>query len=487
MTTLQNAQSKLFSAMIATPNAFTHNGMPTLSSSGSDLLDLFGTIGNRTFSFNQFFYKMKTAMATDKILFGRLLLWSRDCRGGAGHRDPIRKFILEVENQETEFVIALAKRLPELGYYKDLIHIYENSSNKALKDSIIDTFMLELVSALREKRKSLLAKYLPRKGELAAQFRTEMKFTPKEYRKLIVSLSKTVEQQMCAKDWDGINFEQVPSVAMLRYRKAFERHTEQYAKYQEKVSKGEAKINSAQLTPGELVNKCRSAIGTTENAYFTNAWNALPDYLDGSDEKWLPVIDVSGSMDCNAGSTNIRCMDVAVGLGLYLAERNKGLFKNQFITFSSRPEVIDLSSRKFDSFKDKINFIMRANWSMSTNIEAVFNLVLTSAVKHKLSEEDMPAKIVIFSDMEMNRCTDVSQRLLEMIDAKYKAAGYTRPQLVFWNIQGRAGNMTVNLNDNGACQISGYTPAILKNLTKLEKFTPLSVMLETLGSERYNF
>lgn len=124
---------------------------------------------------------------------------------------------------------------------------------------------------------------------------------------------------------------------------------------------------------------------------------------------------------------------------------------------------------------------------MSTDIEKVFNLVLKTAVANNLPESDMPTKVVIFSDMEMNQCTNVNERLLQMIENKYKAVGYKIPQLVFWNLQGRSGNMTVNLNDNGACQVSGYTTSIMKNLTRLEQYTPLSVMMETIGSERYNF
>lgn len=481
----------LFSAMQATPTGFTHNGMSTLVTTGSDLLDVFGVIGNRTFHFNTFYPKLSSLHATDKALLGRVLLWSRDCRGGAGHRDPIRNFILKFENIDTEYVIALAKRLPELGYYKDLIYLFEKSTNVDLKTSIIDTFIVELHNAVQQKRNSLLAKYLPRKGELAVKFRNELKLSPKEYRKLIVQLSKTVEQQMCANDWDNIKFEQVPSNAMMRYRKAFERHTASYKTYLDKVSKGEVKINSSQLNPGEIVAKIFNGVSDTEDQYLGNAWDALPNYVEG-DDKWLPVIDVSGSMYCPAGSRNLQCVHVAIGLGLYLAERNEGLFKNQFITFSERPQVVDLKNKKFNSFGDKINYIKKADWGYNTDIAKVFDLVLTAAVNHNLSEDDMPNKLVIFSDMEFDSATGrrgsaANERILKMIETEYAEAGYKMPQLVFWNLNGRDGNCTVNMNDKGACQISGYTTAILKNLSNLEKFTPMSVMMETISSPRYDF
>lgn len=482
--------SALFNALVQQPTAFTHNGMATLATSGNDLLDLFGIIGNRNFSFEDNLAKIKMLFETDPVSLGRLFLWSRDCRGGAGHRDPIRKLILLTENKNVKFSLALAARLPELGYYKDLIYLYSKSNKPDLKQGIMDLFIIELSNALKEKRFSLLAKYLPRKGDLAVQFRNELKLSPKTYRKVLVQLSKTVEQQMCAKDWENINFEHVPSIAMMRYRKAFERHGANFQKFQEDVAAGKVKLNSSQLTPGEIVNKAfnTSSRDETQQLYFTNAWNSLPDYLEGSDERWLPVIDVSGSMTCSAGkNTSLCCLDVAIGLGLYLTERNNGIFKNQFITFSSDPSIVDLKNKKFATLKDKLSYIKNADWGTSTDIEKVFNLVLKTAVANNLPESDMPTKVVIFSDMEMNQCTNVNERLLQMIENKYKVVGYKMPQLVFWNLHARGGNMTVNLNDNGACQVSGYTTSIMKNLTRLEQYTPLSVMMETIGSERYNF
>lgn len=485
--------SALFDAMVKQPTVYTTNGMPTLSTSGNDLLDLFGIIGNRGFSFENNKSKISMLFSTDPVLLGRLFLWSRDCRGGAGHRDPIRKLILFTEDKDINFALALVNRLPELGYYKDLIYLYENSNSTKLKQGIIDLFIIELTCALKEKRFSLLAKYLPRKGKLAVQFRNELKLSPKTYRKVIVQLSKTVEQQMCKNDWDNINFEQVPSIAMMRYKKAFERHGDSFAKYQDKVLKGEAKINASQLTPGEIVKE--SLLYTNDDVqrkYLTNAWNNLTDYLNGSTESWLPIIDVSGSMMSSVPKSKLRCIDISIGLGLYLAERNKGIFNNQFITFSANPQIVDLKDKNFSSIVEKLKYIEGSDWGYNTDIEKVFNLILKSATKNNIQESDMPEKVVIFSDMEMDyafRCgsSESTERLLEMISNRYESAGYKMPQLVFWNLASRTDNMTVNMNDNGACQVSGYSAAILKNLTDLEKFTPISVMMETLSSPRYDF
>lgn len=486
--------SALFQALTATPTVYTQNGMPTLATSSNELLDLFGIIGNRNFNFENNNHKIEVAKTTDPVLTGRLFLWARDCRGGAGHRDPIRKLILKYAGSDLKFALALAAKLPEVGYYKDLIYLYENTFSKdefvAFKTGIVDLIIIELTNALKEKRFSLLAKYMPRKGQTAVMLRNELKLSPKQYRKLVVQLSKTVEQQMCMKEWDKIKFENVPSVAMMRYRRAFERHTSNYEEFQNKVAKGETKLNAAQLTPGEIVYQVEqtSRSESTQLTYLQNAWNSLPDYLDNSTERWLPVIDVSGSMTTQAGNTNMTCMQIAMCLGVYLSERNKGIFQEQFITFSSNPAFVDMKGKKFQDIKNKFDWIARQNWDMSTNLERVFDLVLNAAVKNSIKESEMPTKIVIFSDMEFNSATrNSNDRALTMIKRRYTEAGYEMPQLVFWNLAGRGNNMTVNINDKGTCQVSGYSPAVLKNLTNLEAFTPMSVMLQTLGSDRYSF
>lgn len=486
--------SALFQALTATPTVYTQNGMPTLATSGNELLDMFGIIGNRNFNFEYNNHKIEVVKTTDPALTGRLFLWARDCRGGAGHRDPIRKLILKYAGADLKFALALAVKLPEVGYYKDLIYLYENTFSKeefsAFKTGIVDLIIIELTNALKEKRFSLLAKYMPRKGQTAVMLRNELKLSPKQYRKLVVQLSKTVEQQMCMKEWDKIKFENVPSVAMMRYRRAFERHTSNYEEFQDKVAKGETKLNAAQLTPGKIVYQVErtSRSESTQLTYLQNAWNSLPDYLDNSTERWLPVIDVSGSMTTQAGNTNMTCMQIAMGLGVYLSERNKGIFQEQFITFSSNPAFVDMKGKKFQDIKNKFNWITQQHWDMSTNLERVFDLVLNAAVENSIKESEMPTKIVIFSDMEFNSATrNSNDRALTMIKRRYTEAGYEMPQLVFWNLDGRDNNMTVNINDKGVCQVPGYRPVVLKNLANLEAFTPMSVMLQTLGSDRYSF
>src|SRR5690606_40273216 len=95
--------------------------------------------------------------------------------------------------------------------------------------------------------------------------------SPRRYRKTIVGLSKTVEQDMCSKKWRNINYSSVPSVAMNKYRKAFYRNDEsRFTKFIDSVTKGVKKINASAIYPHTLVR----ALYNGENKQAVEAqWN----------------------------------------------------------------------------------------------------------------------------------------------------------------------------------------------------------------------
>ena len=205
--------------------------------------------------------------------------------------------------------------------------------------------------------------------------------------------------------------------------------------------------------------------------------------MTNTEERILPVCDVSGSMQSPAGKNgNVTCMDVCISLGLYISERNEGKFKDAFVTFSESPKLQYLNGKLNDRYRQ----LQQADWGMSTNLEAVFTLVLNQATKFNLPESEMPTTLLIMSDMEFNQATRSSQSALDMIRTKYESAGYTMPKLVFWNIQSRhAGNFPVQVTDNGTALVSGFSPAILKSLLTGEDMSPVSIMNKTVHSARY--
>jgi hypothetical protein len=206
--------------------------------------------------------------------------------------------------------------------------------------------------------------------------------------------------------------------------------------------------------------------------------------MEGSEERILPVVDVSGSMESPAGGNpNLTCMDIAVSLGMYISERSEGNFKDAFITFSESPELQYLKG----SLEQRLSQLISSDWGMSTNLEKVFNLILTQAKNNNISEEFMPTKILILSDMQFNQATRRdSLGAQSMIEEMYKEAGYKMPNVVYWNLNSSGGNFPVEFDKNGTALVSGFSPSILKSLLGGKNMTPESIMMDTVNDKRYS-
>ena len=217
-----------------------------------------------------------------------------------------------------------------------------------------------------------------------------------------------------------------------------------------------------------------------DHAVMQAQWDALPRYI--GDELVLPMCDVSGSMGCPVGGNdNLSCMDVCVSLGLYLADKNTGPFKDMFLTFSATPSINVLKG----NLRSKLRQLETADWGMNTNLHAAFDEVLRVAVKGKVKAADMPKYLLIMSDMEFDRCTQFDDSAMQMIQRKFEAAGYEVPKIVFWNLNARAGNVPVKYNMKNVALVSGFSPSIMTAVLGAKDMSPVSVMLETLNSKRY--
>jgi len=473
--------STLFEAVNA--SATTANGAVTNASSLNKNVDLFFLAGaSRGKDITSTF---AGALAEDSEVAVRVLEWARDARGGAGERETFRKLFGYLVRTEPALAARVLVKMPELGRWDDVI---------IALGTPIEREALRMISfALNDAKDGLCAKWMPRQGAEANKIRSYMRLTPKQYRKLLVGLSNTVEQKMCAQDWSKIVYPHVPSVAAGRYQKAFLKHDPVgYSAYKEKLVSGEAKINASVAFPYDVIRSMRNGDATVAN----EQWKALPNYLEGSNENIMPLVDVSGSMDGVNVSGSVTALDVAISLGLYVSERAGGVFKDQFITFSSQPAMLKVAG----NLQQRYNQMERSNWSGSTDLQAAFKLILGAAKKHSVAKADMPTKLLILSDMEFNTCVTVgnsygrwnggaavSVSAMNMMRSEYEAAGYELPQVVYWNLNGRAGNSPVTYNEAGTALVSGFSPSIVKSVLGGEEMTPLSILLKTVMVQRYDF
>lgn len=445
----------------------TANGMKTFDSSKSALVDLFFSIGaSRGKDLSKEFVK---ALKQDETLALRLLMWARDVRGGAGEREVVRTILLSLEKNYPEVLIRVLPHLAEFGRWDDML-IFKTKEVKAAAFTLIG-------NALRE-RNGLAAKWMPRQGPLAAEIRAFFGMSPKFYRKSLVEMTKVVEQNMCANTWAEINYSHVPSLAAARYQKAFKKHDPVgYEAYKAKLSTGEAKVNAAAVYPYDVIKSRRFG---GDDKVIQAQWDALPNYI--GDELVLPVVDVSGSMSSPVGgNANLRCIDVSVSLGLYLADKNKGPFKDMFLTFSEKTKLEVLKGNLID----KLNQLESSDWGMSTNLHGAFEAILKYAVKGNVPAKDMPKYILIMSDMEFNNCVKYDDSAMQMIERKYSEVGYKVPNIVFWNLNARSGNVPVKYDKSGVALVSGFSPAIMTSVLAADELDPVSVMMQTLNNPRY--
>lgn len=456
-----------------TNETVTLNNALTFKSTESKVLDLFSMGGAlRTRTPEEIEKFISQALAEDKTLAIKCLFYIRDCRGGQGERRTFREALKILSNyypKETEKVLKL---IPEFGRWDDLFYLDNISIEEIIKEQI----KLDIAT----ETPSLLAKWLPsgnssskKSKELARKVRRYLGYSSKNYRKLLTQLRtkiKIVETQMSKGDWKKINYERVPAKASMIYKESFKKHDEKgYTKYLESVEKGEKKINASTLFPYEIVRQAKEK----DNKTLDLLWKNLPDYTKG-DEKGIVVADVSGSM---AGLP----INISVSLAMYFAERNKGIFKNKFITFSSEPELQEVTGA---TLNQKIRNLESAHWNMNTDLQKVFDLILDTAVDNQVKEVDMPKTIYIISDMEFDEATSDNKKTnFKIIKQKYKEAGYELPILVFWNVDSKQNNTPVTKETDGVLLISGSSPSVFKMVMK--RTTPYDFMLSVLNSDRY--
>jgi len=462
-------------------NGRTQNGMKAYKKTKDATLDFFSIAGSaRGKNVNREFI---SSLNENEEMTLRALLWLRDVRGGAGERKQFRDLLALLEKTSPNKASQLMKLIPDVGRWDDLF-VYSDPLNRENA--------LKMYSDALLADNALAAKWAPRKGPNAIALRKFMKLSPKAYRKLVVSLTKVVETDMCAKRFNEIDFSKVPSLAAARYQNAFAKNAPiEYSKYIRDLEKddGTAKINAGAVYPYDVIKSV--AMGNQTVAVANAQWKALPNYV--GDAKILPMVDVSGSMGAlgsrsfggkNSGPSPI---EVAVSLGLYLSEKNTSAFKDLFLTFSNSPKFVKLRG----DISDRLYMMKRSEWGMNTNIELAFKRILSLAMENNVSQKDMPEYLLILSDMQFDVCAKKDVRIMKMIKGMYKSAGYEMPKIVFWNILSSidSKNTPVKFDSDGTALVSGFSPSIMKSIlsNNLEDFSPYNVMKNTLMVDRYDY
>jgi len=471
-----------------TNKTFTENLAVTYKSTLSECLDLFATAGAlRNANDDEIQKRFVRAFYEDKNLALKIAFYARDIRGGLGERKFFRIILEWLAENSPSSVIKNINFIPEFGRFDDLFSLFSSPC----EEDAMKFIKTQIEKDIKNEIPSLLAKWLPsinasdkiarRRARKISKF---LGIDYKNYRQTLSSLRKKIkiiENNLREKDYT-FDYSQQPSKAMLKYKKAFIRNdNERYGKFLEKVSKGEAKLNTGTLTPYEIILPLvgqRKNFSPEELKSIDVTWNAQEDFTHG--ENALAVIDGSASMYRIDGM--ISPAAVALSLGIYFAERNAGEFKNYFVTFSESPQLVEI---KGENIFEKINYCKTFNEAANTDIQKVFELILNAAVKNNLPQNEMPATIYIISDMEFDDCAENSDLTnFEYAKKIFSEHGYELPKIIFWNVDSRNTQQPVTMNEQGVALVSGLSPRIFSMITA-GNVTPLEFMLQVINSPRY--
>ena len=476
----------------------TENGALTYSTSLSDCLDLFYNAGAlRNAEDERITSLVMRAFAEDPVRALRIIFFARDIREGMGERRFFRAAIRYLAKAEPEAVQRNLHLIPEYGRWDDLLVLLDTPCEEQAA-ALIKAQLDSDIAAMNEGREvSLLGKWLPSvntssSAARAAGRRLAKSFGMKEseYRKTLSALRRhiaIIENNLREKDYT-FDYEKQPSKALFKYRAAFGRNDEKrYSQFLKAVEEGKSKLNTSALYPYDIVHACMSKLSIFRSAadkmspkVLDLSWKNLPVYGTGS-ENCLAIVDGSGSM-YRYGS-NVSPIDVAVSLGLYFAEHTTGGFAGHFITFSENPRLVEVKGK---DILQKVEYCASYNEAANTNIEAVFDLLLNTAVKNSLPQEDMPSKLIIISDMEFDWCAEGGNDMtvFETFRKKYSEHGYKLPQIVFWNVESRRSNVPVTFSDTGCALVSGMSSSLF-NIVTGDDLDPVRIMDRAIMGERY--
>ena len=469
---------------------FTENGAVTYHSTMNHCLDLFATIGGLRHAENkEILRRFIKAFVEDPDVAMKVLFYTRDVRGGLGERKVFQTILNYLCFAHPDTVRKNVEWIAEFGRYDDVMILMGTPCEETAITYLREQLEKDMASLKEESNEiSLLAKWLPSvntsnadKVRLGRKLAKAFGMSEREYRKTLSALRKKIdiiENYLREVDY-SFDYEKQPGKAMLKYRKAFQTHDQaRYSSFTDRVSRKETILHTGTLMPYEIIRPLYgNGISAEEAKSLDVTWSALENYA--GDQNSLVVIDGSGSMYRNVNPAPIT---VAHSVGLYFAEKNTGAFAKHFITFSSRPQLIEI---KGNTLAEKVQYLKAFDEVANTNIQAVFELILNTAIKNQIPKNEMPERIVIVSDMEFDSCAaDAKMTNFEYAKKIFEEAGYQMPKVVFWNVASRSLQMPVTENEQGVTLVSGCTARIFRQILA-DNVDPYTYMLEIIESERY--
>ena len=460
--------------------------------------------------------KIKKAYAENPELTTKMIFQIGDIREGKGERHIFNSCIKFLEQEHPKILKELLPHIPEYTRWDYAIRLVASKNEeiaKATKKMVVNQLKEDKENLAKEKPISLCAKWMPSiqskkpaDRKLALKLEKALKLDHKGYRKLLSDLRdklNIIEKKLSQKqEITREDLSKMSSKALLKYSEGMS-EDETFQDFMKDVAEGKETINASVLTPTDVVHKY------TVNSYWSSAvrpydlslenmWNNLKDTIKEAAASTMVIRDGSGSMCSRINEdTKTTCLEVATALSIYCAEKMPDDLKDKFITFSSRPEIVDMSL--LDTLHDKLELCYQYDDCSNTDLKKTFDLLLSTLKNNNISQKDAPKNLLILSDMEFdsahterdyshNNNRDALKPLFSQIREEWEEAGYKIPTLVFWQLNAERSPIPEVDNELGIVFVSGYTTDNLDLVLsgELANFTPEQQLSLILSNERYN-
>lgn len=466
---------------------YTENGDISYSSTMNMNLDFFGKSGSLRNDPDEAIKLFFKAYEEENLLALKNLLYLRDIRDGYGERDLFREILLNLTNtfDDNVNIYRVIDAIPELGRYDDMIYLL-NSKNKKVKKHVMNNINKQLKEDLihlkNDEPISLLAKWMPsintssKETVNLARYICKHTFNGNErsYRKALSVLRERlniIERYLTNKDYT-FDYNKIPAIAMSKYTEAFRRNDEErYADFKRSLLADPSKFQKKadNMMPYELIG-----LVSKDCELADSLWAALDN--TPTDTNTLVVRDGSGSM-YRQGEYVIETADA---LSIYMSERINGPMKNKFITFSSRPQLVELPDGA--SLSEKLRHLRRYNDVSNTDIMATYNLIYE--VTRNLKPEDQIDNVIIVSDMQFDHATteyaDEHKSTFEHLKEKFNKAGMKLPKMVYWNVADNR-NVFTTQETEYIQLVSGLSKNVFRTLSENVELRAEDLMLEALS------
>ena len=476
------------------PDTTTENGCGAHSSTGSANLDFFSSVVRDTPT-ETVVDKFSRAYLENPHLALQVLMNLRDRDGKQEKKVSFDAFASLKGSAPRTYL----KNLPgfiELGCWKDALVLCSMGAHPLVKDPELQLLAAQLAedfaitsggsASAAPKSISLAAKWSATEGchfdklfKAAHKLAALLGMNMKQYRQMLTALRTkldVLERHESLNTWEEIKFSHVPATAMKKQKNAFQKHLPmEFRAYLADVIAGKAKMNSKGVQPHELIRPFMN-YGSRDPAIEAQ-WMSMIARLAtaGLFKDAVAVSDVSGSM---AGVP----MEVSIALGLVVSELTAPPFKNRVITFSEVPTWHNVVG---STLRERVNSLSKAHWGGSTNFIAVFEMLLLEAQTYRLRPEQMIKKVFVFTDMQFNSANGASKSpydtAFKVISAKYAAAGYALPQIVFWNLRETHSSFPVQKDTPGVAMMSGFSAEMLKLFLDDVEMTPYNMMIRAVS------